>query len=73
MKSVRFHHSKSKLVKALSFRSFHETEVPAAFVKGRISFKYYTEIASIASVHWVVAELRHRIKCNMPFPKLNAM
>ena len=43
MNSVRFHDSKLKLVKALLFRSFHETEAPTAgfvqrlFVKGRIS------------------------------------
>ena len=42
MKSVRFHDSKLKLVKALLFRSFHETEAPTAgfvqrlFVEGRI-------------------------------------
>ena len=31
MKSVRFHDSKLKFVKALLFRSFHETEAPIAF------------------------------------------
>ena len=42
MKSVRFHDSKLKLVKALLFRSFHETEAPTAgfvqrlIVEGRI-------------------------------------
>ena len=42
MKSVRFHDSKLKLVKALLFRSFYETEAPTAgfvqrlFVEGRI-------------------------------------
>ena len=40
MKSVRFHDSKLKLVKALLFRSFHETEAPtagfcSAFICGR--------------------------------------
>ena len=30
MKSVRFHDSKLKLVKALLFRLFHETEAPTA-------------------------------------------
>ena len=30
MKGVRFHDSKLKLVKALLFRSFHETEAPTA-------------------------------------------
>ena len=45
MKSVRFHDSKLKLVKALLFRSFHETEAPTArffqrlFVEGRIASK----------------------------------
>ena len=42
VKSVRFHDSKLKLVKALLFRSFHETEAPTAgfvqrlIVEGRI-------------------------------------
>ena len=42
MKSVRFHDSKLKLVKALLFRSFHETEASTAdfvqrlFVEGHI-------------------------------------
>ena len=40
MKSVRFHDSKLKLVKALLFRLFHETEAPtagfcSAFICGR--------------------------------------
>ena len=40
MKSVCFHGSKLKLVKALLFRSFHETEAPtagfcSAFICGR--------------------------------------
>ena len=40
MKGVRFHDSKLKLVKALLFRSFHETEAPTAgfcspFICGR--------------------------------------
>ena len=45
MKSVRFHDSKLKLVKALLFRSFHETEAPTAgfvqrlIVEGRIDLK----------------------------------
>ena len=43
MKSVRFHDSKLKLVKALLFRSFHETEAPtagfcSAFICGRAYF-----------------------------------
>ena len=47
--SVRFHDSKLKLVKALLFRSFHETEAPTAgcvqrlFVEGRIECKYLSE------------------------------
>ena len=42
MKSVRFHDSKLKLVKALLLRSFQESEAPTAgfverlFVEGRI-------------------------------------
>ena len=40
MKSVRFHDSKLKLLKALLFRSFHQTEAPTAgfcspFICGR--------------------------------------
>ena len=40
MESVRFHDSKLKLLKALLFRSFHETEAPTAgfcsvFICGR--------------------------------------
>ena len=40
MKGVRFHDSKLKLVKALLFHSFHETEAPTAgfcspFICGR--------------------------------------
>ena len=40
MKSVRFHDSKLKLLKALLFRSFHQTEAPTTgfcspFICGR--------------------------------------
>ena len=40
MKSVRFHDSKLKLLKALLFHSFHQTEAPTAgfcspFICGR--------------------------------------
>ena len=44
MKGVRFHDSKLKLVKALLFRSFHETEAATAgfcspFICGRAYLK----------------------------------
>ena len=46
MKSVRFHDSKLKLLKALLFRSFHETEAPTAgfcsvFICGRAYWLLY--------------------------------
>ena len=46
MKSVRFYDSKLKLVKALLFRSFHETEAPTAgfcsvFICGRAYISYF--------------------------------
>ena len=42
-----FHDSKLKLVKALLFRSFHETEAPtagfcSAFICGRAYFRYHS-------------------------------
>ena len=45
MESVRFHDSKLKLLKALLFRSFHETEAPTAgfcsvFICGRAYFVF---------------------------------
>ena len=45
MKSVRFHDSKLKLLKALLFRSFDETEAPtagfsSAFICGRAYWRH---------------------------------
>ena len=47
MESVRFHDSKLKLLNALLFRSFHETEAPTAgfcsvFICGRAYWLSYT-------------------------------
>ena len=49
MKTVRFYDSKLKLVKALLFRSFHETEAPAAgFCSAFICGRSYTSVLKCA-------------------------
>ena len=61
MKGVRFHDSKLKLVEALLFRSFHETEAPTAgfvhrlFLEGRILNSYpWTRLSLkiIGAINW---------------------
>ena len=51
MKSIRFHDSKLKLVKALLFRSIHETEAPTAgFCPVFICGRTYIEVWSTECV-----------------------
>ena len=57
MKGVRFHDSKLKLIKALLFRSFHETEAPtagfcSAFICGRVYclFNFYGYVMGLVGV-----------------------
>ena len=62
MKSVRFHDSKLKLVKALLFRSFHETEAPtagfcSAFICGRAYSSRSCRLVNHFFSYWIITFL----------------
>ena len=62
MESVRFHDSKLNLLKALLFRSFHETEAPTAgFCSVFICGRAYRSVDSVSEfeARFICCSSRH--------------
>ena len=67
MESVRFHDSKLKLLKALLFRSFHETEAPTAgfcsvFICGR-AYPFKIRVTYMADCQVISYQLEYQNNC----------